>query len=102
MEYRGRNTHEEAVNIRDLLPPDSLDASVVLVTSPTHVRRAILCFRKAGFRHVTGMPAQSADVEANIGAHGLWRYGFWGNLENQIRIARECLALLQYKVKGWI
>jgi uncharacterized SAM-binding protein YcdF (DUF218 family) len=102
MEYRGLNTHEQALNIRELLGPEALDAPVVVVTSPTHVRRALLCFRKAGFRNVTGLPAHSADVEADIGPHGLWRYGFWSNLENQFTVARELLALLQYKVKGWI
>jgi len=102
MEYRGRNTREEAVNISALLGQEALDAPLVIVTSPPHVRRALLCFRKVGFRNVTGLPAQSADVEADIGAHSLWRYGFWGNLEYEVKVLRELIALLQYKMKGWI
>ena len=102
MEYRGRNTHEEAINIREMLGRAALEVPLVVVTSPPHVSRALLCFRKVGFVNVTGLPARSADVEADIGAHGLWRYGFWGNLENEVTVLRELIALLQYKVKGWI
>ena len=102
MEYRGRDTREEAVNIRALLGREALDAPIVVVTSPPHVRRALLCFRKVGFGNATGLPAQSADVEADIGAHSLWRYGFWGNLEYEVKVLRELIALFQYKVKGWI
>lgn len=102
MEYKGRDTREEAENVRDMLGHEALTAPLVVVTSPTHVLRAVLCFRKAGFRHATGLPARSADVEADIGAHGLWRYGFWGNLESEVKVLREVIALFQYKVKGWI
>jgi uncharacterized SAM-binding protein YcdF (DUF218 family) len=102
MEYRGRDTHEQAVNTGKLLGPTALTAPVVVVTSPLHVRRAVLCFRKAGFSKATGLPALGADVEADVGRHTLWRYAFWSNLERQSQVLRELLALLQYKTRGWI
>jgi uncharacterized SAM-binding protein YcdF (DUF218 family) len=102
MEYRGRNTHEQAVRIRELLGQQALDAGVVVVTSPAHMRRALLCFRKAGFRNVQALPADNADVEADVGAHGAWRYAFWNNLIAEIQVLRELVALAQYKLRGWI
>lgn len=102
MEYRARNTHEQAIAIRDLLGRDALATETVVVTSPSHVRRALLCFRKAGFQRVQGLSADNADVEADIGAGGAWRYGFWNNLTAEIVVLRELAALAQYKLKGWI
>jgi uncharacterized SAM-binding protein YcdF (DUF218 family) len=102
MEYRGRDTHEQAANVRTLLGPDALNQSVIVVTSPYHLRRALLCFRKEGFRRVSGLPAQSIGAEADLGPGVAWRYVFWSNLENTIAAARELLALLQYGLKGWI
>ncbi|MEI7881469.1 MAG: YdcF family protein [bacterium] len=102
LEYRGRNTHEQAANIARLLGAKGLTAPVVIVTTPPHLRRALLCFRHEGFRNVTGFAAVSGEVEADLGAHTAWRYGFWGNLDNCLRVLRELTALAQYWVKGWI
>lgn len=102
MEYRGINTHEQAVNIAHLLGPASLTDSVVVVTSPLHIRRSVMCFRHEGFRNITGFAATSGDVEADIGSHTLLRYSFWGNLAAGLGVLREGMALGQYWVKGWI
>ena len=102
MEYRGVNTHEQAVNIAHLLGPAALTDSVVVVTSPLHIRRSLLCFRHAGFQNVAGFAAASGEVEADIGSNTLLRYSFWGNLGAGLGVLREGMALVLYRVKGWI
>jgi len=102
MEHRGLNTHEQAVNTRRLLGEEAVGKRVVVATSPSHVRRAVLCFRKEGFAVATGLPAFSTGAEADLGRGTGIRYSFWANLETQVVLAREGCALLYYKMRGWI
>jgi len=116
MEHKGRNTHEQAVNIARMLGPAGRREAVVLVTSPYHMRRAYLCFRQAGFENVGALPSYSIGseeeyrnaVEAWSGFGGVrsflgrFRYSFWINLTAEIWIARELTGLALYKVRGWI
>jgi uncharacterized SAM-binding protein YcdF (DUF218 family) len=102
METRGLNTHEQAVNVYRMLAPAGREERVLVVTSGYHLRRAVLSFRKAGFAKVDGLNAYSTGVEADVGPWGWLRYSIWGNSEHVIRVSRELLALLAYKLKGWI
>ncbi len=102
MEQAARNTHEQAVNVAALLGAQALQEPVLLVTSPTHMRRALLAFRKAGFTRVAVSPARPAGVDADVGPATGIRYAFWVNLERQVRICRELCALAYYKARGWI
>lgn len=102
METRGLNTRQQAVNIRSLLGEARRHEPLVVVTSGFHVRRAVLAFRKAGFTHVRGLHATSADVEADLGWFTGLRYGIWKNWAGQIDFVRELLALAVYKLRGWI
>lgn len=102
METRGLNTHEQAVNVYRMLPPEAREERILVVTSDYHLRRAVLSFRKAGFAKVDGLNAYSTGAEADIGPWGWLRYGIWGNSESAIRVSRELAALLAYKLKGWI
>lgn len=101
MEYRGRSTWEQAANIRRMLDSGT-DQHMAIVTSPYHVRRALLCFRKQGFRNVTGLPAVGVGAEADLGGGTTLRYAFWSNLVSEIEVLRELCALAQYGWKGWI
>lgn len=101
METRALNTREQAVNVARLLGPAALAQPVRLVTSPTHIRRSLLCFRKAGFQNVTALAAANTGAEADIGSNGLLRYAFWYNLQIEVDCVRECIALLIYKIRGW-
>ncbi len=89
MEYRGLNTHAQAVNVRDMLGPEALDQPILIVTSGYHMRRAVLCFRKLGFTNVSGLLASEIGAEAEIGPWGWLRYGAWSHLERGIRVSRE-------------
>lgn len=48
VESESRNTHESAVNVKELLKNDSA-TRYLLITSGFHMRRSAACFRKAGF-----------------------------------------------------
>jgi uncharacterized SAM-binding protein YcdF (DUF218 family) len=102
MEYRGLNTHQQAVNVQHLLGPEALDQPILIVTSGYHMRRAVDCFRKAGFTRVSGLLASEIGAEAEIGPWGWLRYGVWAHLEREIRVSRELAALATYKIEGWI
>jgi uncharacterized SAM-binding protein YcdF (DUF218 family) len=102
MEYRGLNTHQQAVNVQHLLGAEALHQPILIVTSGYHMRRAVDCFRKLGFTRVAGLLASDIGAEAEIGHWGWLRYGVWGHLEREIRILRELAALATYRLEGWI
>lgn len=102
METRGRDTHEQAVNALQLIGAEHAGDAVVIITSGYHMRRALLCFQKAGFKNVTGVFATSASAEAEAGAHRFLRYGMWTNWASEVEISRELTALFVYKLRGWI
>lgn len=118
LEPQGRNTREQALNVAKMIPGAETN-TVLVVTSPEHVKRAVLSFRKAGLGGTSGSPAfeESADYELNydqkdlggaerpgpdIGNRPMLRYQFWNNLGYLERSARELAALAYYKWMGWI
>jgi uncharacterized SAM-binding protein YcdF (DUF218 family) len=102
METRGLNTHEQAVNVRALLGDEALNESVLIVTSRYHLRRSILCFRKAGFHEVGVRAATGIGAEADIGRWVFVRYIYWQALSDQPVYLRETVALWIYRLRGWI
>ncbi len=102
METQGKNTHEQAERIRAMLGPGAIDDPVHIVTERSHLRRALLCFRKAGFSRVFGIGTHNTGAEADVGAGTFLRYTLWTNLQLQIRVFREMIATGMYKLRGWI
>ncbi|MFM2134614.1 MAG: hypothetical protein RL021_14 [Bacteroidota bacterium] len=116
LETAGRNTHEQAENILNG-PVDSWEATVI-VTSPEHIYRSLLTFRRAGLRFVGGQAAFEKTLVAELrlkpnlkGAKetipGMtdelqYRYQFWNHLKYQVVCYREYVALLYYRINGWI
>lgn len=115
-ENKGTNTRAQALNCQGLI---KMQTPILLVTSPEHMRRAVLCFRKAGFEKVNALPAFENATEANLaftddklGGNSLlipdvghsinMRYQVWNHLKYEILIAREMTAMAYYKVRGWI
>ncbi len=92
--------------------------SILIITSPEHLRRAVLTFRKAGFKRVDGIPAFEEAIESDLTFNGrklggrpwvpdignniTFRYQFWTQLHYQELLLRELFALGYYKIKGWI
>ncbi|HMM11387.1 MAG TPA: YdcF family protein [Bacteroidales bacterium] len=113
-EKKGRNTHVQAINIRKIV--NDTDSRLLLITSPEHMYRSILTFRKAGFSKVNGLPTfESAfddsllidsnsskgrrlNAEQNLDL----RYNMWSYLQYQIIVLREYAAIAWYKLNGYI
>ncbi|NQU51934.1 MAG: YdcF family protein [Bacteroidetes bacterium] len=115
-EAEGTNTRAQALNCQRLV---KMQASILLVTSPEHMRRSVLCFQKAGFEKVNALPAFENAIEADlsfdddklggkrnlvpdVGNNINMRYQLWNHLKYEILIAREMVALTYYKLRGWI
>ncbi len=115
-EATGTNTRYQAL---ECLKQVREHESILLVTSPEHMRRAVLCFRKAGFQKVNALPAFENASEANFsfndsdlggrktippgtGESTQLRYQLWNHLKYEILIARELTALAWYRIRGWI
>ena len=115
-ENMGRNTRAQALECSRLL---NIESPVLLVSSPEHMRRAVLTFKKAGFKKINALPAFENATEASlrfeddslggnrmmvpdIGNSISVRYQFWNHLKYEIIFARELMALLYYRVRGWI
>ena len=112
----GTNTRSQALECRKLFDENQ---HVVLVSSPECMRRAVLAFRKAGFGNVSALPAFENASEADftfkddelggrktplpdIGENTQIRYQIWNHLKYEIVIIRECLALMYYRLRGWV
>lgn len=115
-EAQATNTRAQALNCQGLL---KMQTPILLVTSPEHMRRAVLCFKKAGFEKVNALPAFENAAEADfsfnddelggntilvpdVGKSINIRYQLWNHLKYEILIAREMVALSYYKLRGWI
>jgi uncharacterized SAM-binding protein YcdF (DUF218 family) len=129
LEDSGTNTRAQAVNINKIITNYELritnklsiincQLSILIVTSPEHLTRAVLTFKNAGFLKVDGLPAFETTIESDItyndqlmggrkwipgiGGNISLRYQFWTQLRYEELLIREYLALFYYKLKGWI
>jgi uncharacterized SAM-binding protein YcdF (DUF218 family) len=117
LEYLGKNTREEALNVIKL-EPKTVNQRCVIITSPDHMLRSILTFKKAGFKILGGEatfnasgPVQLEYKDNALGGNQIplpqvgesiqLRYQFWNHLRYQIICYRELIALGWYKLKGW-
>ncbi len=117
-ENTGRNTREQAQKLSYNKTSSQLNQPVTLVTSPEHMKRALLTFRKCGFTMVSGLPTfeysldtdltfRDSDLKGNkiappIGNNLQLRYQFWNHLKYEIMVIREYFGLAYYKLRGWI
>ncbi|HMP76472.1 MAG TPA: YdcF family protein [Kiritimatiellia bacterium] len=118
-EGKGRHTREQAELVHAMLKGQADKTRVMVVTSPEHVRRSVLAFRKAGFVHVRGRAVFSQELQADLAYGGepklekpsaealvgnsmMLRYRLWDNLLLEIKVTRELVALAYYRLKGWI
>lgn len=115
LENEGTNTRSQAINCSGII---RFQTPLLIVTSPEHMRRAVLCFQKTGFENVNALPAFENAAEADfsfnddelggnkllvpdVGKNLNMRYQLWNHLKYEILFAREMLALAYYKVRGW-
>lgn len=116
VEDSGTNTRAQALMIRKMIMDPG--SRILLITSPEHMYRAVLTFRKTGFETVDGLPAFESDIESDIsfsakqlggrrwvpdvGENITLRYQFWTQLQYEVLILREWMAIAYYWVMGWI
>jgi uncharacterized SAM-binding protein YcdF (DUF218 family) len=115
----GTNTRMEGLCIEKIVGSEKNTKSFLIVTSPEHMRRSVLVFKKIGFAHVYALPAFENALEASllykdkelggrainipdIGGSITIRYQFWNHLKYEILVGRELTALAYYKLRGWI
>lgn len=114
-EINGTNTYRQAVNIRAMV--QNPNASILIITSPEHMYRSILTFRKAGFNTINGYATFEEPFEEQLlieprkkksdGSKATeknldLRYNMWNYLQYQIIVLREYTAIAYYKVMGYI
>lgn len=117
LEFQGNNTREQALTIR--AQRSHPDEHLLVVTSPEHMYRSLLVFRKVGFAKVGGEAAFEKALEAELnyrdnklgGRKVPWtdvgdelqlRYQFWNHLKYQVICYREYVALAYYSLRDWI
>ncbi len=113
-EYKGSNTYTQAREIRQMITEPS--PSLILITSPDHMYRSVLTFKKQGFDKTSGLATFEHALDQELlfekDESGMvtdkssqmlgLRYNFWGYLTYQIIVLREYLAIAYYKVRGYI
>ncbi|NOX46383.1 MAG: YdcF family protein [Chlorobi bacterium] len=106
----GFNTWSQAINIGKMPEVDKSDLSILIVTSPEHVYRAVKTYEKAGFPRVFSMAAFEKPIdEEKLGSKGKMkglnlsvRYNMWSYLNYELLVLKEYVAIVYYKLKGWI
>jgi uncharacterized SAM-binding protein YcdF (DUF218 family) len=114
----GRNTREQAQKLAAGKNTAQLNQPITLVTSPEHMKRAVLAFRKSGFTMVSGLPTfeysldadltfSDSDLKGNtfappIGGNLQLRYQFWNHLKYEVIVLREYFGMAYYKLRGWV
>jgi uncharacterized SAM-binding protein YcdF (DUF218 family) len=115
-ENEATNTRAQALNCQKTI---KMQTPILLITSPEHMRRTVLSFRKVGFEKVNALPAFENALEADlsfkdddlggnkkgvpdVGKSINMRYQLWNHLKYEILIFREIVALTYYWLRGWI
>lgn len=99
LESGSNDTHDQALLMRSLFEVHKID-SFVLVTSPSHMRRADLAFRAAGLEGIPS-PAPARSLDDRAAAAPSWLPSF-DALGRSTVAARELMALIYYWLRGWI
>jgi uncharacterized SAM-binding protein YcdF (DUF218 family) len=96
MEERPRDTHEEAVKIRETVKKDRF----ILVTSAYHMKRAVALFKKQGMHPI---PAPAGHLIRGCFLFKPENILFTpGNIQNSSRAVHELLGILYSKITGQI
>ncbi len=99
VEARSRNTHENAVFSKNLLDEKARpEASLLLITSAMHLRRAVGCFQKIGL-DVQGYPADFQGEPSSWDTH--WLLPSADALDKWESIFKEWIGGCVYRLKGF-
>jgi len=118
-EPQGRNTREQAMEVVAMLrAADGTLPKIGLITSPEHMKRTWLSFKRAGAGELVAIPSWPEAIQADlsydaaelggspvgtvVGSSNLIKYKYFDNLGILNRCVREWFALLYYRLMGWI
>lgn len=115
LEPEGKNTREQALKISKIIPKKSI---CMIISAPEHIYRSVKVFNKLGFKNAGGSAAYGRAIESRlqfdddelggnknipeVGSNLQLRYQFWNHLKYEITVFREYVAIMYYKLKGWI
>jgi uncharacterized SAM-binding protein YcdF (DUF218 family) len=118
IEPKGLNTRHQALKVYQMYKQNMFNEPLAIVSSPTHSYRAVKCFEKVGFETVCAYPTMEIMLETDlrfrkkelggrkmipITTHSVFmRYKFWDYLQYEIEVLREYIAIVYYKINGWI
>lgn len=114
---KGNSTREQVLELRNSWP-SLMRKRLVVITSPDHMYRSLGVFRKVGFKTVGGISAFEVPVfisldydhrrlggrkmVPDVSQHLDLRYNFWNHIKLEIICLREYMAILYYRLNGWI
>ncbi len=101
-EARSSNTYENAVNVAQLLASESVTGKVRLVTSALHMHRALLTFERVFEGTGLTLCPVSTDVQGLLDPPA---YAWMPQTTSLIKfdlLLHETLALVAYRLRGWI
>jgi len=106
----GYNTRTQALNISKKSSVQKNKVSLLIISSPEHMYRAIKTFKKVGFTKVGGLaafekPIDEIKLESKENKRSIalsLRYNMWSYLHYEILVLREYVAITYYKINGWI
>lgn len=91
LEKKSKNTHDQAVEVKKIAEPLEMK-SILLVTSYSHMKRALMAFEHAGFKVYPAF----ADPYEKYAEDPLTRLAIFPKL------LHEYGAIVYYKARGWI
>ncbi|MDR1989820.1 MAG: YdcF family protein [Acidobacteriaceae bacterium] len=97
LERESRNTHDQALAIKRLLPSLNVE-HIVLVTSSIHMRRSLGAFRAAG---INAFPAAARETEYDLSLTLRLLPSAVGLRESALA-AHEIAGYFYYKRRGWL
>lgn len=97
-EARSMNTHEHAIYVPPVLRKHGVER-FVLVTSPTHIRRAVRAFEAQQLHPVPSIPAMRSS-RLGRGVSDWWPGG--GNLNISQQAIYDYFGLVYYWSRGWL
>jgi uncharacterized SAM-binding protein YcdF (DUF218 family) len=98
LEAGSANTHDQSLNLYPIFEANGI-SRFVLVTSPTHMRRAYLTFVHAGFDPI---PAAALEHSQSRDSFGNALLPSLDALDASRNVMRELFGLLYYALRGWI
>lgn len=113
----GRNTREQALQVAQS-DPLLLELTTALVTAPENMYRSLEAFRRVGATRIDGAPAfdhaltdDLRYIHGQIGGKAYvpdvsdsmdLRYNFWNRIKLEITCLREYVAIVYYRLNGWM